>query len=205
MAIVKADCELWERLKAAGQLPIKPHVLEIGEANWYGDADWPWMPQPNADPFSIAKEYYSRILDYASLTAIDLQGTPAALPLDLNGHLDLPRRYGIVINTGTTEHVFDQRRVFQSIHDYCEPGGLIVHNAPHVWPEHGFYCYSQCFFDDIAFANGYELLVRLWYDFQTQNVTEKRPAKCEELGIHLAYRKTRDEPFKIPRQRSIGL
>lgn len=200
MAITKGDVELWQRLKDAGQLPIHPHVLEIGEANWFGDCEPPeglplWPVAEPPDPFTVAKKYYKAILGFASITSIDLQGTPAALPLDLNGPLELPRRYGIVINTGTTEHVFDQRRVFQTIHDYCESGGLIVHNAPHQAPEHGFYSYSRCFFDDIAAANGYELL-----HAETALLDER----CGTL-FHLAYRKTRDEPFRIPRQRSIGL
>lgn len=193
MAITQGDVRLWRCLTEAGQLPAKPHVLEIGEANWFGDAEP--FPEYENDPFGMAKAFYRAALGYASITSIDLQGTEAALPLDLNGPLDLPRRYNIVINTGTTEHVFDQRRVFQSIHDYCEPGGLIVHNAPHQAPEHGFYSYSRCFFDDIAAANGYELL------YAATAVLDER---CGTL-FHLAYRKTRDEPFKTPRQRSIGL
>jgi hypothetical protein len=41
MAIARMDIEMWEALKAKGVLPPAPLVLELGEANWYGDVPAP--------------------------------------------------------------------------------------------------------------------------------------------------------------------
>lgn len=186
MAITAQDVRMWENLKARGLLPVKPRVLEIGEANWFGD-----VPPPDGcevDPWKAAKAFYREMLDCKELVAIDMQG-PTAIRHDLNDPLAaLSTGFGIVINTGTAEHVFDQRQIFATIHDACTDGGIMTHNAPWQHPDHGLYNYSPCFFTDLAAANAYEIL---YFD----------------LGVFLclAFRKSSDKPFRVPMQRSLGI
>lgn len=181
MALTEADVEMWAALQ--GEIPPASRVLEIGQANWYGDAPPPAGCE-HPDPFEVARRFYAKVLRYASIDAIDLDG-PAAQRLNLNQPLALKNGYDIVINTGTTEHIFDQRRVFQTIHEACIVGGLMVHAVPtRNWPDHGFYCYQPCFFKDLCSANGYQEVY--W-------------AERKSL-LYVALRKLQNWPFAVPIQ-----
>ena len=166
MAITKHDLEMWEQLKGEVAIPSRPRVLELGLANWYGDVQPPGVEgdewRTGDGPFRIARAYYRKLLDYREIVAIDLNGPAEAHRMDLNFPLpQLPpfhEPFDIVINTGTSEHVFDQAQLFESVHNCTRPGGLMVHTVPAVWPEHGFYSYSACLFLDLAQANGYSII-----------------------------------------------
>ncbi len=190
MAISRGDLALWQQLK--GRIPFRPSVLEIGEANWFGDvspSEVPGMDGSNPDLFALGKAFYRAVLDYSTIISIDMNGTPAALKLDLNQPIPLKLQYDIVINSGTVEHVFDQRTLFQSIHDRTKPGGLMVHVFPVAGcTDHGFYTYSPCLIRELDRANGYRL-----------------EAACEvqqdgDKLAYIAWRKTTDAPFRNPQQ-----
>ena len=149
MAIAAVDLFIFKKLKAAGVLPAHPSVLELGEAEWYGDASTETLcedidaliedpdkrealhqqlvntlavnsPQQGWD---IAKVFYRVFLDYSKISAIDLHGTPAAQKLDLNQPVDLGEQFDVVINNGTAEHVFNVYQLFRSVHEMTRPGG----------------------------------------------------------------------------------
>ncbi len=76
-----------------------------------------------------------------------------ALPAHMIGH------YDIVLNFGTTEHVFNQWNCFEVMHDACKVGGAIYHQLPvSGYLDHGYYCYTPLFFREMAAANNYEIL-----------------------------------------------
>ncbi len=192
MAIDRASLELWRMLK--GRLPVRPAVLEIGQSNWYGDVDASTIPELagvkiDDDLWRTARLFYSKVLDYSVIHAIDLQGTAEAWPFDLNRPIKLPDLYDVVINTGTTEHIFDQHQVFKSIHDQTTVGGVMVHAFPVAGcTEHGFYTYQPNAIRALAAANGYETLAEL------------ESQKGNDKILHLAWRKTDDRPFQTPQQ-----
>ncbi len=186
MAIDRAAIALWRALKP--HLPFRPDVLEIGQANYYGDvpvADVPELADAaDLDLWAKARLFYGRLLD-----AVDLQGTSAAWRHDLNEPMPVALLYDIVINTGTTEHVFDQRQVFETIHDRTKLGGLMVHAFPvGGCKDHGFYTYSPCLLADLAKANGYETLAEVRHQSGTDEI------------LHLAWRKSGSGPFQVPQQ-----
>ncbi len=191
MAITRGDVELWGLLE--GMLPLCPRVLELGEANWYCDLP---LPDGARDPFSAALRFYQRLFDYAEIVAVDLNGTSRALKHDLNEPLpdcppfDVP--FDVVINTGTLEHLFDQRQGWQTAHDMTATGGIMVHSLPVAgWPDHGFYCYQPCLVADVEKANGYQPLAVY---------CEKDIGATGNHQLHLAWRKVKDGPFVVPRQ-----
>ncbi len=193
MAISRGDVVLWKQLKARDAIPFRPSVLEIGEANWFGDfpvAEVPGM-DASGDIFALGKAFYRATLDYSKIVSIDFNGTPAALKYDLNH--PLPSSLGlfdVVINTGTVEHVFDQRTLFESIHNRTKPGGLMVHVFPVAGcTDHGFYTYSPCLIRELDRANGYECLA----------VCE---VVCgEDKLVYIAWRKPAESrPFANPQQ-----
>lgn len=66
--------------------------------------------------------------------------------------------FDVVLNFGTTEHVFNQYNCFKVIHDAARIGGYMFHQLPcSGYMDHGYWVYSPRVFADLAEANGYEL------------------------------------------------
>ncbi len=194
MAIDAAALNLWNSLKP--HLPKRPRVLELGQANWFGDveprdvAELQGYTWDGLDLFALARLYYFALLQFTTLESIDRQG-PGALDYDLNRPLPtaLDQPYDIVINTGTAEHVFDQGQLFRTVHDHTAVGGLMVHAFPVAGcAEHGFYTYQPNLLRELAAANGYRLLAA---------VTSRTGG--DEV-LHLAWQKVEGLPFVVPQQ-----
>ena len=200
MAITIIDYTVFRKLKEARLVPHRPSVIELGEAEWYGDMALETLseciedhvPDPVAreqlhqrmvetecgsSPYKrweLAKIFYQVFLDYASITAIDFHGTPEALKLDLNLPVALDRQFDVLLNGGTAEHVFNVHQFFKTSHELTRPGGLMVHAMPFCgWVEHGFYSFNPTFYWDLAIANGYSLPIFAY--------TELSPPKIVQL------------------------
>jgi len=149
-------------------------------------------------------------------TVLDLNR--AALPAALQ------RKFDLVLNFGTTEHILNQLNCFKVIHDATKVGGYIYHSLPAVgYVDHGYITYTgRCFFD-VAGYNEYEL-VTCWFDgpsggncifdslrsysgyFPVLKVALEQFAGTEQgralhdlripdIGINVVYRKVKDKPF----------
>ena len=179
MAISATHYRLLRLLAKERQIfPPKPSILEIGEANWYGDAD-PKIILEDADPadraaleyyinvalqqenglYDIAKLVYKVLLGTTETAAFDLDGTRHARLVNLNYPTLDHYTYDVVYNHGTLEHIFDIAQALKTIHDACVVGGLMIHEAPfHGWLDHGFYNLQPTLFYDLADANNYEVV-----------------------------------------------
>jgi len=168
-------------------------------------------------------------LGYSDYVAIDLNDSLKAIPMDLN--YDLTEKYGyktqhdLVTNNGTGEHIFDQRLVFENMHNLCKVGGAMLCVLPFSpWINHGFYNFHPILWRDLVAANGYEWLfmwiaqntgqyvdteVKDWAFFEQKKV--KNPMsqleenyyalnESQNISIVAAYIKTKDEPFSVPMQ-----
>jgi hypothetical protein len=68
-------------------------------------------------------------------------------------------RYGLVVDGGTTEHIFDVRSVLTNIVSLLQIGGEVLHIAPlSGWVNHGFYQLNPCLFYDFYAGNGFEVI-----------------------------------------------
>lgn len=183
MALAWPDVVLFHRLRSDGFIPSDPAVLELGQANWYGDVpeselrkvvewaagddrelmadlstvlqdpDLPWRSH------AMARLFYRALLRYRSIRAVDRHGPPGAVSADLNFPLEGFEPADVVINTGTAEHVFDIARVLRTCHDLCRLGGIMVHVFPLTgWVDHGFWAVNPTLLADLAGANGYSLV-----------------------------------------------
>ena len=191
MAITAIEYKLLRDLHRAGLLPPAPHVVEFGEANWYGDVP----PQALLDDvdrlvtdtderartkaalldlfardkagedgvlFEVARLFYRVFVRPASWTAVDMGGTERALKLDLNGPVSLARQFDLTLNFGTAEHIFDVAQFFRTVHEVTRPGGLMIHACPfHGWTDHGFWNIQPTVYADVAHANGYRVLAMI--------------------------------------------
>ena len=107
----------------------------------------------------MARELWQWLgLEYA---AIDIDGSPGSIPLDLNCD-EVPAKarakYRLVTNFGTTEHVANQLHAFKVIHDLTTVGGVMIHNVPCHFIDHGLFGYNPKFFWMLARSNAYRVV-----------------------------------------------
>jgi len=140
--------------------------------------------------------------------------------LDLNEPLpeDLVGKYDMVFDSGTIEHVFDQRTVFNNIHDLLKTPGRIIHFSPGThWVDHGFYMYSPLFFYEYYSANLFDINVsQIWtvkkhaltragtwtfYDYTPGSLRLLTHSFPGPMGVHFIASKTEQSlRDKIPQQ-----
>ena len=155
--------------------------------------------------------------------AIDFVPAAKTMKLDLNRDRlpgEFKGAFDLVLNFGTTEHVLDQTRCFELIHDACKPGGAIYHQVPAGgYFGHGYFAYTGRFFFDLAVYNKYRI-VAAWYDQGAESQLSKIfedyarhfPALLDaptpkqdafpDTGINVIYRKPYDRPFAYPMELS---
>jgi hypothetical protein len=123
--------------------------------------------------------------------------------------------YDVVLNFGTTEHVFNQWNCFEVMHDATKVGGVMYHQLPGTgYLDHGYYCYTPLLFKDMARANNYEILDLFVTHAGESNIDElKIPARSSSsvlrhvsdlgdcnripsLNIHAILRKTSEASFR---------
>jgi SAM-dependent methyltransferase len=94
--------------------------------------------------------------------AYDLFDGPRTTIFDLNRDEVPPAdraSYDLVINCGTTEHVFNQYNCFKVIHDATRVGGVMYHALPMTgYINHGYFVYTPVMFCDLAQVNEYEII-----------------------------------------------
>jgi len=222
MAITRADFIVWHQLKSAGLVQPGGKLLEIGQSNVYGDVPFDTLLAGLKEPerfnlncsFGMAEAFYSIVLDPSETFSIDYHGTDRAVKLDLNlPHPQLcDKSFSVIINGGTTEHVFNQYQAFKTIHDACKVGGIMYHGVPwRGWLDHGFYCYQPTFFYDLARANGYRFLVFCGYelgkkelmpfkDMEHIHALEKAGKLAREMMLYVVMKKERADEFRVPMQ-----
>jgi hypothetical protein len=239
MAIGDGDLDLLIWLRQGGHLPHPGPMIEIGaqQSHFYDDnrlrriADafdvdhgvitsverpentgGPPTLSPDAP---LSRPFWEWLgFRYAS---IDYNGTPGAVPLDLN-YESIPRRmrgrYDLVTNYGTTEHVANQLNAFKVIHELTAPGGLMLHNLPaQGFCGHGLVNYNLKFFWMLARSNEYQwvyvdyLATDLGYGLPRDIIDSITPLASRQraLGtnvfdaaIFVVLRKRRDAPYVAP-------
>jgi SAM-dependent methyltransferase len=106
---------------------------------------------------------YFRALGASRYVAIDVNEKFGSITMDLNRSVrrdyGYAEHYDLVIDNGTGEHIFDQRAVFENMHDLCRSGGVMVNVLPFgSFLNHGFFNFHPTLFLDLAAANDYRIL-----------------------------------------------
>ena len=239
MAISMVHYLLVRDFVSQGGVPQGGALLEVGEANWYGDVPSQLLAddiqrfvqtparrekllarlneveqmQPEARSFALAKLFYAIFFSPTEHQAIDFHGTEIALRLDLNEPIQLSRRFDIVVNHGTAEHVFNIGQVYRTIHDYTAPGGIMMHEGPFFgWIDHGFYTMQPTLFFDLADFNQYLIYGMFITEIRSQlmlpvrsreEIYELMQAKRipENSQLFVVMRKPEQlAPFRVPIQ-----
>ena len=106
--------------------------------------------------------------------SIDINGAYESFEFDLNKNIlseyKFNKKYDLVINNGTGEHIFNQYALFLNMHNSTNKNGLMLHLLPFIdWINHGFYNFNPIFFADLAASNEYEIVKM---SFANRNATE---------------------------------
>jgi hypothetical protein len=118
--------------------------------------------------------FLSEITDLTNIEYASIDVCPGLKTdiIDLN-YQRIPKKmlgvFDVVLNFGTTEHIFNQWNCFEAMHDAATVGGAIYSQLPATgYLDHGYFCYTPVFFRDLAEANRYEI-VDLFFQFAGTN------------------------------------
>ena len=123
----------------------------------------------------LARQFWEWLgFEYAS---VDIDGSPNSIPLDLN-YDSIPgwaqKRFGLVTNFGTTEHVANQLNAFKIIHDLTAPDGIMIHTVPSQgYLNHGLVNYNPKWFWMLARSNEYRWL---YFDYRGREEATEFPS-----------------------------
>ena len=223
-------------LTNTGDLRPESAICDLGATQIFGDGaeegvrsflDFyskrtPKAKAPGAVPDETVKKiakggFLGELLELAGFEylALDIFTAPRTILFDLNAHAPGPkllRHFDLVMNLGTTEHVFNQFRAFQTIHDLTKPGGVIYHDLPMAgYFDHAFFRYDPLFFRTVLPANNYEVLVQeismggmrsVAHDVQKMGYTSPT---VQDMGIEVVMRRNGNDVFKVPLESSTSL
>jgi len=243
LGISLSTIELLIQLRRAGHLAPGGAVVEIGAqqlgSTFFGDPERLaelgrlfGVDRPFSVPTAPLAQQTTQIIDFSApfardfwhwlrlqYAAIDIDGSPESIPLDLNYDSVPPAakgKYQLVTNFGTTEHVANQLNAFNIIHDLTAPNGIMVHEVPtQGMLNHGLVNYNFKFFWLLSRSNGYkvihsdfmpghdyEKLPKNVLEFLTEaNLTGARRTyeyKSADAGMLMVVQKSYDIPFVPP-------
>jgi hypothetical protein len=178
-------------LDERGAFPKGARILDIGESNLLAataDEIRDFVVQytdevpPHLDKVATELAYRSNLFGHAVIqtlflselieltnmhyVAFDVVNARKAHLFDLNTHdlaEDKKETFDLVLNFGTTEHLMNQYNACKVMHEAARVGGLIFHQVPSTgYINHGYFCYNALMFQELARANGYDIL-DLWF------------------------------------------
>ena len=139
-----------------------------------------------------------------SIDYSDYEG--ATIIADLNEPAKLNRRFDLVIDAGSLEHVFNVARAFQNIIEFLEVGGTVIHQLPvNNLSGHGFWQFSSDLFYSIYNSdNGFDdcccfylsaLNKDMWWKIPSPNLGSRTEIVSVEPIMLLGFaKKSRDVP-----------
>ena len=187
---------------------IRPHTSKMFEEAW---------PERTRD-YVHAATFFS-MLGLRGYTDLDLYSPDAepGIVHDLNRPVpaDLEASFGLVLDSGTMEHVFDVRTCMRNIVEMVRLGGWVIHISPaNGQIDQGFYQFSPSFFFDYYTANGFDRPAAWLLEWNVRDSWEPFAAIDYTYGMYMnglldpdravltcfLARRARDVPEQIPTQ-----
>ncbi len=126
-------------------------------------------------PGTLSDNEVFKALGFSEVASLDISGYQGATHVhDLNLPLDrfMEKRFDLVYDGGTLEHVFDTPQALRNIFGLLKVGGIVIHASPsnnHV--DHGFYQYSPTLFWDYYGVNGWKIIGCYFFEYSLAHDT----------------------------------
>ena len=165
---------------------LEPHPLPAGLPE---RTDLPgWRTGPNA-AMTSDRAFFQALggLDVVALDCSDYEQAGIIWDLNCPVPAELEGRFGLILDGGTLEHVFDTRVALANIARMLTPGGRVFHTNPATnYLAHGFYQFSPTLYYDWYAANGFTDLRGLLVEQPTWSQTG-HGWRCWEWNPHRPY------------------
>ena len=216
------DVPPYDMITLATSLSCSPETIDILKQRidklmpYYNDksADQQAATRKFVAHFELSKLFYKIIFNYSEYKAIDLFKSMSGEKFDLNNEYNVTKKFDVVTNIGTSEHVFNQYMFFKNMHNLTAKGGFMINALPNQGCyDHGFYNYHPTFFFDLADANKYEIKLMVYVDatktgsdalISFDRVSYVEMAVNKKLSNYSAffviYQKIEDSAFATPQQ-----
>ena len=103
-------------------------------------------------------KYFYSIFGGQSYRSLDLCDPVADYKYDLNYFVPIFRKFDVITNFGTAEHVFEVGKVFKTSHRLLKNNGILLCVLPTFGDiDHGFYNIHPAFYRLMAEQSGYEI------------------------------------------------
>lgn len=111
----------------------------------------------------ISDTYLFKSLGFSRVQSMDISDFEGAdIIFDLCSEstpVNLFEKYDVIIDSGTSEHVFHMPNLFRHIFSMLRPGGRVMHISPSTnCIEHGYYMFSPGLFWDFYTANHFNMI-----------------------------------------------
>lgn len=184
-----------------GEPPTDPELQSI--AKWH---HWKQSVIP-ADQFfsglNLEPEYWDIVKARGPERIVDLN----TLADDLSeAHWDYLDKFALVIDPGTSEHIWNIGCLFSGLTALVMEGGYIVHANPLGMGNHGFYSIHPTAYQDFYGANGFkvEMMAELSGPLDNRTIravpATQRFAMSQESVMLVVVKKERELPFAWPVQ-----
>lgn len=88
----------------------------------------------------------------------DFQKADHIFDLNLPVPTHLHNKFDVIVDFGTTEHIFNLPQVLKNLQEMLKVGGRVIHLLPSSnWVDHGFYMFSPTLFHDYYSANNWQI------------------------------------------------
>jgi hypothetical protein len=163
-------------------------------------ADMPLYPMkingnPIDQPHRTTDTVFFAMLGITDVRSLDF--SPLMNPniiVDLNDPVpsDLHNQYGLIVDGGTFDHLFDMKQAFANIANMLKPGGRVIHwNAASNYLEYTYFLFSPAVFLDYYELNKFK-------DCRAYLSVLRNPVK-EDWDLYEYTRTSNPAPFTDPR------
>lgn len=104
------------------------------------------------------QELFYSIFGFETYRSVDVYDERASFRLDLNTATSAPSKFDVIIDCGTSEHIFNVGNAFVFTHNSLKVGGVSLKVLPTLGDNtHGFYNVHPTVYFDVARENGYQV------------------------------------------------
>ncbi len=180
--------------------------------------DWDWE---NRGKCYYANKFYS-MLGLKEYMCFDINAENNAIAHDLNLPFEDKEHWGkydLVTDFGCAEHIFNVSEVFRTMHNACSLGGIFLHYQQ-MYNTNGYYMFEPAFYEDLAAANGYEILFSSFIVSAHSSMKDSGKhswllpmsselldtldwTKVKTISLFYAMKKIEDAEFKTPYQETL--